>query len=290
MWYIIYFFYSFKKDKKYDIIKNKIIKNKIINIKKSNECKISENHDKNYWPNIIQKCKDNNIFINNNIEIINYTHKDNKIFIESKENKYYNCDKLIICTANDLQLIKNVFFHKYINTISGIVIIARVKNVINCYSKINHILFSPYKNDLIKISLLNELFVDSKYNNYNIEKGSEEYKKILDYLDNNNDIKNIGIISIENIWYGVRAVTYDTIPFFTLVDKNIYWMSGGSFIGTYFAEPFSKWFVEYILYDKVNNTYLDPTINRLYKIKLECYIIFIIIILVLIICYKVVKK
>ena len=129
-----------------------------------------------------------------------------------------------------------------------------------------------------------------KYNNHNIEKDSEDYKKIVEYLNNNNDIKNVGIISIENIWYGVRAMTYDNIPFFTTVDKNIYWMSGGSFAGTYFAKPFSKWFIDYILYDKIDKTYLDPTINRLNIIKLKVYIIFIIFILIIILFYKRIKK
>jgi hypothetical protein len=303
-WYLIYLFYNFKN---YNNDNNLIIKilndknlndttlndttnNENLNDKKINKCENSEHHNINYWDDIIKKCKDNNIFINNNVEIINYNHKDNKIYVETNQNKIYNCDKLILCTANDLNLIKNHNYHNYLNTISGIIIWAKVKNIKKCYTKFNHLILVPYKDNILKISLLQELCVEPKYNNQYIEKDTEDYNKIVEYLNSNKDIKDIGIISIETIWYGVRAVSYDNIPFFTEIDKNIYWFSGGSFKGTYLAQPFSKWFINYILYDKIDKTYLDPTINRLYKIKLQCYIIYIIFILVIILCYKGVKK
>jgi hypothetical protein len=262
--------------------RNKI--NEIVNNTYSKDCPYSDQFDSDHWSKINMECLNNSINIISNTEVINYTNTNNKIILNTTDNNInYECDKLILCTSNDFNLIKNDKYKKYINTFSGIIIIAKVKNVPKCFSHVNNTLIAPYQNDLVKISILLELGLDNKYSNYNIDKSNPEYKKIEDYIAKDGEIDKLGIQSIENIWYGVRAMTYDILPFFTQVDKNVYWMSGGSYNGAQMSKTFANWFVDYILYNKINKSIIDPTINRLYKIRTRYYTIFLITILIVII-------
>jgi glycine/D-amino acid oxidase-like deaminating enzyme len=157
-----------------------------------------------------------------------------------------------------------------------------VKNIPSCFYYKNGIFIRPYKDNLIKITMR----VEIGYNmgNYEINKDDDEYYKLVDFFNNHEEIKKLNLISIKTIWRGVRAMSYDNLPFFTKIDTNIFWMSGGSFNGTYLSKYYGEWFSEYILdksFTNIPNNF-DPTLNRLKKIKLNYYLILIIILIIII--------
>ncbi len=236
-------------------------KKKIIELTGEN----NEYHKYNYWNEMYKKCEENNIeLIKDNIK--NYDTK--KIYGTYND---YIYDKLILATGADLSLIKNKCYLKYINIFSGVAIIIRVKNVPNKFYFSNDIFITPYKDDTIKITCLLQFGNDLKVNK----------EKVYDYIKNNNEVKKLGLIEIINIWEGSRVTTYDTIPFYTKLKSfnNIYWISGGSFLGSHTCEVFGYKLAKYIITGKTHNYY---TINRLYNIKNKYYLILIFIILLLI--------
>ncbi len=227
-----------------------------------------EYHEYNYWDKMYKKCEENNIeFIEDNI--INY---DDKIIYG---NNNYTYDKLILATGADLSLIKSECYRKYINIFSGVAVIVRVKNVPNKFYFVNDIFITPYKDDTIKITCLLQFGDDLKLNK----------NKIYKYIKNNDEIKKLGFIEIINYWEGSRPMSYDTIPFYTKLKtencNNIYWISGGSYLGTHTCELFGEKLAEYIVNGTTNNYF---TLKRLIYIKIRIILV-ILIILILIFCY-----
>ncbi len=229
-----------------------------------------EYHEYNYWDNIYKLCEENNIEIIED-EIKNY---DDKIIYG---NNNYNYDKLILATGSDFSLLKdnecNKEYINYINLFSGVAVIVKVKNVPNKFYFANDVFITPYKDDTVKITCLLQLGNVSDINK----------EKIKEYIKNNLEVKKLGFIDIIDYWEGSRAVTYDTIPFYTkLINKNndnIYWISGGSFLGSHTCELFGEKLAEYIIYNKTDEYF---TLKRLIKIKKTYTVYFIIIILIII--------
>lgn len=277
-WALVYLLNYFLKSKKSRDIINKI-SSKYVEYK---ECKDTHFNDPDYWPNIIKSCKDNGIDIIDMTEIIDYNYdydyilkkdnnnvndvKDVKINVKTKD-KVYQCDKLILSTAENLNLIKNDYYHKFIECFSGLMITVRVKNKPKCYSYSNGMFICPYKENMIKIGTR----LEWGYNKgqYNIDKNDPEFQEIIKFVLKNKDLEQFGIISFENIWRGTRAMTYDILPFFTMIDKNVYWISGGNFLGTHLAQAYGKWLGQTIqnmpLTDLPDN--FDPTLERLINIR-----------------------
>jgi hypothetical protein len=241
----------------------------------------------NHWDKVSKELISKNVEIKDMTEIINYIYKDDKIIIKSKTGEEYICDKLILCTAANLNLVKNKYYHQFIDVFSGYGAIVEVKTPPKCFYYKDGLFFTPYKNNLIKITFKVEL--GSTYGNYNIDKTSEKYNKLVDYITNNPEIKRLGFVSIENIWHGSRAMTYDIMPFINRVDKNVYLLSGGGYMGTHMADNFGKWMVEYISnkpftdLPKNNNIIFDPTLKRLERVKNKYYFIFILLVLIVMI-------
>jgi glycine/D-amino acid oxidase-like deaminating enzyme len=279
-WFIIHFYnYIFNQKYIQHIIKQ-------ISIKTDNYCNNIESdyNSYNYWDNLIIECKNKNINIIDNTEIINYS-KDNKKIIVSSKNNNYKCDKLILCTSTNLSLIYNKCYHKYIEKFSGLGGIIKVVNKPSCFYFKDGIFFTPYKDDLVKISMHLEIGYDK--GNYEITKDNseEEYNKIIEYLKNNKEIQNLKLVNVEILWRGLRAMSYDTIPFFAKVDDNVYWITGGSYLGTHLSNRFSEWFSDYILNKELKNVpdNFDPTINRFIKMRYKFYLIIIILLILIII-------
>jgi glycine/D-amino acid oxidase-like deaminating enzyme len=259
------------------------------------ECETSDYYPYDYWDNLTDKLIKQNIKIKNMTEIINYIHKDNQIIISSKDGEEYICDKLILCTAGNLNLVKNNYYHKFIEIFSGYGAIIEVKNPPKCFYYNNAMFVTPYNNNLVKITFKVE--VGSNNANYNIDKTHSKYNEIEKYIKNNVEIQNLGLINIINIWRGSRAMTYDTIPFIDQVDKNVYLLTGGGYIGTHMSYNFGKWLVELIDNKPFtelpvhNNKTFDPTLNRLVKIRNKYYFIIILIVLIIIIIIRIrIKK
>ncbi len=293
-WFIIHF-YNYIFNQKY--IQNIIKK---ISIKTNNYCENiqSDYNSYNYWDNLIELCRQKNITIIDNTEIIDYKKENNKIVIFDKNNSY-KCDKLILCTSTNLSLIHNKFYHSFIDTFSGLGAIIKVKNKPSCFYFQDGIFFTPYKDDLVKISM--HLEIGYNKGNYEIKKDDPdgEYNKILNYLQNNKEIQKLNLVNIEILWRGLRAMSYDTLPFYTKVDDNVYWITGGGYLGTHLSNNFSKWFSNYILDKKnINNLIdidipdnFDPTINRFIIMRKNFYfIIILILILGILIIYLNIKN
>jgi len=259
----------------------------IINEMSLNEepkCTDSNYHSYDYWDNIINKLLENNIQIKDMTEIIDYKYKNNKITIISKTKEEYICDKLILCTGSNLNLIKNKYYHKFIEIFSGYSSIIKVKNQPQCFYYKDGIFITPYNND-IKITFKLEIGTYNK--NYYLDKTDKQYNNISNYIKNNPEIQKLGLISIENIWRGSRAMTYDITPFIEIVDTNVYWISGGGYMGAHMADTFGKWLVELINnkpFTKLSK-YKDfnPKFSRLVKINNTYYLRFYLISIILLI-------
>ncbi len=261
----------------------KLIKNISTNEENDSECTDSNYYKKNYWDNIINELIENNIEIINMTEIIDYKYENNKIQIFSSKGENYECDKLILCTAGNLKLIKKKCYHKFIDIFSGYSSIIEVKNVPKCFYYKDGIFITPYDTNYIKITFKVEIGTSNE--NYNIESNNINYKHLYDYIKNNSEIQKLGFISIKNIWKGSRAISYDIIPFIEQVDKDVYWMSGGSYMGSHMANNFGKWMVDYISnkqFTNINNIKFDPTLQRLKNIRKKYYSRFIILLLIII--------
>jgi hypothetical protein len=234
------------------------------NKKKINELtgENEEYHEYDYWNKIYKLCEENNIeIIEDNIK--NY---DNNFIYGNNKYKY---DKLILATGADLSLIKNKCYHNYINIFSGVAVIVKVKTVPNKFYFANDIFITPYKDDTIKITCLLQFG-----NNIKINK-----EKIYEYIKSNDEVKKLGFIDIINYWEGSRPMSYDTIPFYTKLKENTYWISGGSYLGSHTCELFGEKLAEYIINGTTDNYF---TLKRLIKIKYKYISYFIIIILLII--------
>ncbi len=252
-WYIIYAINNLFNDNK----------KKIIELTGED----NEYHEYNYWDKIYKLCEENNI------EIIedNIKDYDNKTLYG---NNNYNYDKLILATGADLSLIKNKCYKSYINIFSGVATIVRVKNIPNKFYFSNDIFITPYKEDTIKVTCLLQFGDD-----LNINK-----EKIYEYIKSNAEINKLGFIEIINYWEGSRAMSYDTIPFYTKLpsnNDNVYWFSGGSYLGAHTCELFSEKLADYIINGKTDNYY---TLKRLIQIK-KTYTVYFIIIIILILIF-----
>ncbi len=256
-------------------INREIIKKIAIEEEEEEECENSDNFPYNYWDKITEKLIKNNVEIINNTEIINYVYKNDKIILYSKNNKEYICDKLILCTASNLNLVKNNYYHKFIEAFSGYSAIVELKSPINCFYYKDNIFFTPYNNNLVKITF--KLEIGFKNENYFVDNKNKEYNKISNFIISNPEIQRLGLISIKNIWHGSRAMTYDIIPFISRIDTNVYLLTGGGYMGTHMANRFGKWMVE-LLSNKPfsdipihNNILFNPTIKRLEIIRSKYY-------------------
>jgi hypothetical protein len=271
---------------------NYLFKNKtndeIINVLDShenNKCKNSNVHDKFYWKQIIQLCIENNINIQDNTEVLSYHHiNDNKIQVKTKS-VYLTCNKLIICTANNTSLINHFPEVNLIQCISGLSFIIKVRNKLpDCFHCDNGFFIAPYSkiDSLMKVCCHLEIGYDK--GNYIIDEKNPEYLKVVEFILSQPEVQKYHPTSIVQIWRGTRAVTYDTLPFFTKIENNVYWFTGGSFSGCRVAPIFSKYFVnfisdkEFFLLPKT----IDPTINRLISMR-QTYLLIISIVLFLII-------
>ena len=107
-------------------------------------------------------------------------------------------------------------------------------------------------------------------------------EKIYEYIKNNEEVKKLGFIDIINYWEGSRPVSYDTIPFYTKISEDTYWISGGSYLGSHTCELFGEKFAEYIINNKTNDYF---TLKRLIKIKKTYTVYFIILILIILIMF-----
>ena len=222
-----------------------------------------------YWENIYKLCEENNIEIIQD-NITEYNYKDNKIILNNK----YICDKLILATGADLSLIDK-HYHNYIGYFSGIAAIIKVKNVPKEFYFANDIFVTPYNNDSVKITGLLQFGDD-----INIDRD-----KIETYLKNNEEIKKLGFIELLNVWEGKRPMTYDTLPFYTKLKKDVYWICGGSFLGTHLSKIYGEKLANYIINNCSNSFYKLKRLSNI-RIKYYCVLILVILFIAFILCER----
>ncbi len=285
-----YLFHLMNQSKNNNTYNRELIKKIAIEEEEEEECENSDYFPYNYWDKLTDKLIKSNVEIINNTEIVDYTYNNNKIIIYSKNNDEYICDKLILCTAGNLNLVKNNYYHKFIEVFSGYSAIVEVKTPIKCFYYKHNMFFTPYNNNLVKLTFKVDIGFENK--NYFVDKTNEKYNIIVDYITNNEEIKNLGLISIKNIWRGSRAMTYDIIPFISKIDKNVYLFTGGGYMGTHMANKFGMWMVEMINNKPFsglpiqNNIIFDPTIQRLERFRSKFYFFLILLILFILIIKK----
>ena len=239
-----------KKNRKLiaDISNN--ISNNTSNISNNNICNNSSYHNTDHWDKLIETLKNKGvIFVNkyiNNINEISY-------------------DRLIIAN-NSKKLIPNEVSH-LLQPISGLGIIMKVKNMPECFYYSDFVFITPYNINNNMVNITTHLEVGYNKGNYNIERNSDEYNKIVDMLYKNKEIQKLIPVEVINIWRGVRMNTYDMLPFY-YIKNNISIITGGSFLGTNTADNHAKWMVEelYNIKSTLPDGY-DPTINRLKMIR-----------------------
>lgn len=249
----------------------------------------SDYYRKNYWDNLTEKLISQNVEIKDRIDIIDYKYNNDNIILLSKTGESYTCDKLILCTSTNLKLIKNKYYHQYIDSFSGYSAIIEIKNTPKCFYFRDDIFITPYDETHIKITFILEVGYND--GNYYIDINNPNYNRLAYYIKNNNELQRLGFISIKNIWRGARAMTYDIIPFIKQIDNNVYWLTGGSYMGTHMAFNFGKWMAEMVdnktLTPLNDNIKFDPTLKRLENIKKKYsyIIIFLLTFLLLIVNY-----
>ncbi len=273
--------YIFNNNKNRNIIKNIVVEDEA-EIECNENNKKTDYYPQNYWNKLTDKLISQNIEIKDMTEIIDYRYDNNNIIITSKDNNEYTCDKLILCTAANLKLIKNNYYHKFIDSFSGYSAIIEIKNPPKCFYFKDGIFITPYNETQIKITF--KIEVGYNDGNYNMDISDKYYNKLSNYIKKNREIQKLGFISIKKIWRGSRSMTYDMIPFIEQIDNNVYWMTGGSYMGTHMAFNFGKWMVELIdnkPFTKLKNISFDPTLKRLLRIRNKYYNLLILIILII---------
>jgi len=289
--YIIHLFNQIFNNKN----NRRMIKNITVEDEEEVECNASDFYPNNYWENLTNKLIAQNVQIKDMTEIVDYNNQNNgEIIIKSKSGEEYTCDKLILCTAGNKNLIKNKYFHKFIEVFSGYGAILEVKNLPTCFYYNDGVFVTPYDNNKNLIKVTFKVETGSINSNYNMKRGEKNYKLIEEFIRNNKEIQKLELKEIINIWRGSRAMTYDIIPFISKVDNNVYLLTGGGYIGTHMSYNFGKWMAELISLKPftglpiTNNVTFDPTIKRLEMIRKKYYIIFVgFILLIVIITLKI---
>ena len=251
------------------------------------KCKNSDVYDNLHWEQLTRLCLVHKIDIRNNTEVLSYQHIDvNTVKIKTNTG-YLTCNKLIICTATNINLIKHYPSIDLIQCISGLSIIIKIEEKLpDCFYYTNGLFIAPFFDSQIKVLCHLEIGYDK--GNYIIDEENPEYLKVIEFIYSQAEIQKYNPVSVIKIWRGTRAVTYDTLPFFTAIENNVYWFTGGSFSGCRVAPIFSKYFVnfisgkEYFSLPKI----IDPTINRLLTLRL--IYLFIISVIVFLIIRKVI--
>ncbi len=242
-----------------NLFNNKKNRDKIYKLAGSN----NDYYKPDYWDSIYKSCEENKIEIIQD-NITEYHNKDNRIILNDK----YICDKLILATGSDLSLVDK-YYHDYIGIFSGVAAIVKVKNVPKEFYFANDIFVTPYKDNTVKITCLLQFGDDIKV----------DREKIETYLKNNEEIKKLEFIELLDVWEGKRAMTYDTLPFYTKLKKDVYWISGGSFLGTHLSELYGTKLANYIIYDYNNKFY---KLKRLSNIRMKYYFVLILIVFLII--------
>lgn len=198
----------------------------------------------------IKIIKDEYLFLNE--------QKNNTLYVKCK-NKDYICDYLYDCTASCLN--KNFL----IKVSSDSIYVKVDKMNIKCLIREDIYWIMPLNQDTIKISmhLYMNYSTQKKNNKIDLNKISEIFQKY-----------NMKIIKIKDEWYGSRTCSYDLLPFYYEKEKNVFVITGGSFLGFNTLPAISREIAHKVNGKKIKKYKYDLSINRIYK---EMFIVYTII-------------
>jgi|SaaInlStandDraft_5_1057022.scaffolds.fasta_scaffold00718_10 hypothetical protein len=172
-----------------------------------------------------KNCNNNNIYFNNKIifnDLLNNV-KDKIIYKTVTNNDIINYsilyDKVFVCVGhnyNQNNLIQNIGSFKFY---------CECKNKPNCLIIENGYFIEPHDSNNITIKC--GLVIGSNNENY-------DHNYISNKLKNSYIWNKYKITKINNITMGLRSVSFDFIPYYN-INKNIYYVTGGSFNGFIFA-------------------------------------------------------
>jgi len=235
----------------------------------------------NFLP--IQKKKCNNIqyydlqkyrdFVNSfriiKDEYISYTNEndDTTDIINVKcKNKNLFCDFFYDCRAHSSKS------HLFITVSSDSIYVEVDEIKIDCLVREGIYWIMPLNRNknILKISM--NLYVNYSTNK---KKKKRDILKISEILQK----YNMKIIKIIEEWYGARTCSYDLLPFYVQKNKNIFIITGGSFLGFNTLPAISKEIAYRVNQIKIEKYRYDLSINRIYK---ELFIVYAIITLIVI--------
>lgn len=204
---------------------------------------------------------------------LNYRKKRNgkfEVILKNHSGNNIICDYLYICTAQtnlfntDSYIPKFILNNHFLLNVSTDSIYVRVDKVtINCLIRDGIYWIMPIKKNIIKISM--HLYINFSKK----EKKEIDIDKIIDILNS----YKMKFIKIEEKWYGLRSCSYDLLPFYYEKEKNVFIITGGSFLGFNTLPAIAKEISHKVNKKKMNNFKYDLTINRIYKKMIVIYLI-----------------
>lgn len=186
-------------------------------------------------------------------EYISFTREkdSNTINIKTKQNEKIICDYLYDCRSFS----DNQHFLLKVESNSIYVEVDEVK--INCLIREGIYWIMPLDDNIIKISM--NLYVNFSTNKKN--KKEIDIDKIIEILDNH----KMEFIRIKEKWYGGRTCSYDLLPFYEEKEKNVYIITGGSFLGFNTLPAISREIAHKVYDKKIEKFEYDLSVNRIYK-------------------------
>lgn len=178
-------------------------------------------------------------------EFESYTIDDDKKIVVNGE---FTCDFLYICTALP---------HTFTASIGSDVLYVKVDKVtIDCLIRDGQYWMVPLDNDIVKISF-------NIYVNMSLHKTPTINDNVIGLLER----YGMKYIETTHSWAGDRSCSLDLLPYYFTKNKNVYVITGGSFLG-FNTLPAISAKIAYIVNNKKipkNLTKYDLSVNRIRK-------------------------
>ena len=270
--------YSEKLLKLYNLINND-------NYTQCEEQKTSYYH-KNYFKNLKSR-----LSLTRRIDFVpekvtNYANirTNNGYIIQTNKTKYI-CKTLILTPGTVLHklLPKHSKSHNMIKPVNGYSVDLELNNKTNmpdCFYMNGNTFITPLDKEKRHIRVTCKIIIGEEETSQYLPLNTENNSNINTNTNTNKELQNVLELLKENgitwkriirVWKGSRPMTYDSLPFINKEARNLYSMSGGSFIGTHFSATYAYWLAQYVLYGDISKntliTNFNPFLSRLINIR-----------------------
>ena len=193
-------------------------------------------------------------------KILKYSDGGPAITVFANDGVYF-CRKLIFCNLDDDEFCQKIYEYS---------VMISVKNIPDKSFY--------YENDIF-ITVEDDTWIRVNFG-YEFGKNEDlEYAK--NYIMNHESIKKLEIKEIGKIWYGYHNVTYDGLPYFKTLSRNVYSINGTGIIDNHITKEFFKCFKDFIQTGEITDCFIDPTEYRLINKKRIVFVVLFIILFVL---------